>query len=57
MWRALREEGVFVNPIISPAVPPGESLIRISIMATHSEEQLSRGLKIIEKVGKQQGVI
>jgi 8-amino-7-oxononanoate synthase len=52
MWRMLHEEGIFVNPIVSPAVPPGQALLRLSVMATHTEEQLRFALDKIEKVGK-----
>lgn len=57
MWRELQTEGIFVNPIISPAVPPGQALIRVSIMATHVQEQLQHALDIFEKTGKKLGII
>ncbi len=57
MCKYLFENGVFVNPIISPAVPPGRELLRTSYMATHTEEQLDKVLKAFEKVGKQLGII
>ena len=57
MCRLLFEHGVFVNPVVSPAVPPGRELLRTSYMATHTEEQLDRVLSAFEKVGKQLGVI
>ncbi len=41
-WRMLLEEGVFVNPVTTPAVPPGMDLLRCSFMATHTEEQVDR---------------
>lgn len=53
----LFEEGVFVNPVISPAVPPESTLIRFSLMATHTKEQLDRALAAIEKVFKANGII
>jgi 7-keto-8-aminopelargonate synthetase-like enzyme len=56
-WKLLFENGVFVNPVISPAVSPGRQLLRTSYMATHTNEQLERVLKIFEKVGKQLGLI
>lgn len=56
-WRLLFENGVFVNPVISPAVAPGRQLLRTSYMATHTDEQLDRVLGIFEKVGKQVGLI
>lgn len=47
--RMLLDEGVFVNPVVPPAVPPGDTLIRFSLMATHTEAQVDTA---IEKVGK-----
>lgn len=42
--KALLENGVYVNPVVSPAVNPGESLLRTSYMATHTREQLDYAL-------------
>jgi len=56
-WRLLFDNGVFVNPVISPAVSPGHQLLRTSYMATHTDEQLDCVLEIFEKVGKQVGLI
>ncbi len=56
-WKALFENGVFVNPVLSPAVPQGMQLLRTSYMATHTDEQLNRVLEIFAKVGRQLGVI
>jgi 7-keto-8-aminopelargonate synthetase-like enzyme len=57
MCKLLFENGVFANPVISPAVPPGRELLRTSYMATHTEEQLDKVLGAFEKVGRQLGVI
>jgi len=57
MVQRLHEEGVFVNCVLSPATPPGRALIRTSLMATHTHEQLSRALDAIEKVGRQVGLV
>jgi 8-amino-7-oxononanoate synthase len=57
MCRLLFEQGVFVNPVISPAVPPGRELLRTSYMATHTDEQLDRVLQAFRDVGKKVGVI
>ena len=46
----LFEEGVFVNPVVSPAVPGNSSLIRMSVMATHTRSQLDEAIEKIEKV-------
>lgn len=53
----LQDEGVFVNPVIAPAVPPGRALIRTSLMATHTNEHLDRALEAIERVGREMGLI
>ncbi|MBN1485485.1 MAG: pyridoxal phosphate-dependent aminotransferase family protein [Chloroflexia bacterium] len=57
MWRRLYDEGVYVNPIIEPAVPPGMSLLRTSYMATHTDQQMDRVLEIFAQVGREVGVI
>jgi 7-keto-8-aminopelargonate synthetase-like enzyme len=56
-WRELTERGIFANPIIAPAVPRGQALIRTSYTATHTEEQLDFVLETFKVVGKQLGVI
>jgi len=56
-WKALTEAGLFTNPIISPAVPPGQALIRTSFTATHTDEQLDKVLEIFYKVGKKFAII
>jgi 8-amino-7-oxononanoate synthase len=55
--RRLHDEGVFVNCVLSPATPPGRALIRTSVMATHTREQLSRALDAVEKVGREAGLV
>jgi 8-amino-7-oxononanoate synthase len=57
MCKFLFENGVFVNPVVSPAVPPGREMLRTSYMATHTEEQLDRVLDAFKKVGKQLSLI
>lgn len=57
LWRLLREAGVFTNPVIYPAVPKDQSLIRTSYSATHSDEDLDTVLAGFEKCGKQLGII
>ena len=47
--RELFDEGVFVNPVVSPAVPSDSTLIRFSLMATHTKEQLDFALDKIQK--------
>lgn len=56
-WKMLFEAGVFVNPVISPAVAPGHQLLRTSYMATHTNDQLDHVLDIFGKVGKDLGII
>ncbi len=51
--RLLFQQGVFVNPVIPPAVPPGMSLLRTSYMATHTREDLDRVLAAFRTVGEQ----
>jgi 8-amino-7-oxononanoate synthase len=53
----LQDEGVFVNPVVAPAVPPGSAMIRTSYMATHTREHLDRALEAFEKVGRDLGAI
>ncbi len=57
MVRRLEEEGVFANPVITPAVPPGRAMIRTSYMATHTREHLDVALEAFKKVGRELGVI
>ncbi|MBC7235338.1 MAG: pyridoxal phosphate-dependent aminotransferase family protein [Chloroflexi bacterium] len=56
-WKALREAGIYVNPVIPPAVPPNQSMLRTSYMATHTDEQLDFVLDTFKKVGTQLGLI
>lgn len=53
----LFEEGIFVNPVVSPAVAPNDTLIRFSLMATHTKEQLDYALEKIGKVFKKYNLI
>lgn len=55
--RDLSEEGVFVNPVVSPAVAPHDTLIRFSLMATHTKEQVTIGLEKIQKVFRKYNLI
>jgi 8-amino-7-oxononanoate synthase len=57
MTMRLQEEGVFANPVITPAVPPNRALIRTSYMATHTRDQLDRSLEVFAAVGRELGVI
>ena len=53
----LLEEGIFVNPVVSPAVAPQDTLIRFSLMATHTKEQVTAALEKIEKVFRKYDII
>lgn len=57
MTKMLLEEGVFVNPVVTPAVPKEDCLIRFSLMATHTYEQVDVALDKFEKVGKKLGIL
>jgi 8-amino-7-oxononanoate synthase len=56
-WKELFENGVFTNPIISPAVAPGSAILRTSYTATHTDKHLDRVLEIFEKTGRKMGII
>ncbi|WP_165026220.1 serine palmitoyltransferase [Dysgonomonas sp. ZJ279] len=55
--KMLFEEGIFVNPVVSPAVAPNDTLIRFSLMATHTKEQVDIAFDKIGKIFKQLGVL
>jgi len=57
MCLTLQDQGVFVNPVIYPGVEIGNALLRVSLMATHSFEQIDRALHIFEQVGRHLGLI
>ncbi|MBC8313321.1 MAG: pyridoxal phosphate-dependent aminotransferase family protein [Candidatus Cloacimonetes bacterium] len=57
MWKMLANEGIFINPVIPPAVPQNDCLIRTSFMATHTDKQLEFALDKFKKVGKKLGII
>ena len=51
------DNGVFINPVIPPACAPQDTLVRFALMATHTEEQVERGVKILKKVFQDLGII
>ncbi len=57
LTKMLLDEGVFVNPVVSPAVSKDDTLIRFSLMATHTKEQINTALEKFEQVGKKLGII
>jgi 8-amino-7-oxononanoate synthase len=50
LWKALWDAGVFVNVAVHPAVPPGEAMLRTSVMATHDRATLDEALAAFAKV-------
>ena len=56
-WKNLFERGVYVNPVVSPGVPPNRALIRTSYMATHTDKELDQILEIAEQEGRKLGII
>jgi 8-amino-7-oxononanoate synthase len=57
LTRMLLEDGVFVNPVVSPAVPKEDCLIRYSLMATHTKEQVEISIEKITKAAKALGIL
>jgi 8-amino-7-oxononanoate synthase len=58
MWKSLLDDySIYVNPFITPGVPPKQQVLRTSYMATHERAHLDRALEAFEKVGKKFGVI
>ena len=55
--KMLFEEGIFVNPVVPPAVAPNDTLIRYSLMATHTIEQIDRSIESITAVFKKTGAL
>jgi 8-amino-7-oxononanoate synthase len=55
--RWLHDEGMFINPVVPPAVPAGRTLIRLSVTAAHTEEQLAWALEKIAEAGRRFGFV
>ncbi len=55
--KRLQEEGIFVNPVVAPGVPPGDEILRLSLMATHTFGQIDRALDKFQLVGRELGLI
>ena len=53
----LMDDGVFVNPVVSPAVSSEDTLIRYSLMATHTFDQIDESILKISKAARQLGII
>lgn len=56
LTKMLLDEGVFVNPVVSPAVPSTSSLIRYSLMATHTKEQIETSIEKMYRISEKLGV-
>ncbi len=56
-WRQLHDEGVFTNPVVPPAVPPDEGMIRTSYMATHTFAELDKVADVFARLGRAAGVL
>ncbi|HUG40281.1 MAG TPA: pyridoxal phosphate-dependent aminotransferase family protein [Longimicrobiales bacterium] len=56
-WKELFDAGVFTNPVTPPAVPENSCRLRISLMATHTDEQVDHVLEAFAQVGRQMAVI
>jgi 7-keto-8-aminopelargonate synthetase-like enzyme len=57
LWKFLRDKGIFTTPVIYPAVPQGQALIRTSYSAAHTDEELDTILAAFEEGGKALGII
>jgi 8-amino-7-oxononanoate synthase len=57
IWRKLFDAGVFTNPVVPPAVPPSACRLRVSVMATHTTDQVDFALEQFALVGRELGVI
>ncbi len=56
-WKALFDNGVYANPIRSPAVPPDSALLRTSYMSVHTDSELDQVLSICKREGQKLGII
>ena len=54
--KALQDKGVFVNPVVSPAVPSESSLIRLSLMSTHSFGQIEEAVDKMKETALMLGI-
>jgi 8-amino-7-oxononanoate synthase len=56
-WRALWDEGIFTTPALPPGVPAGQGIIRTSVNADHTPEQIDRLIEVFSRIGKYLGVV
>jgi len=57
LTKLLLEAGIFINPVVPPAVPKNDTLIRFSLIATHTHEQIDRAVENIHKMSKMLGIL
>jgi 8-amino-7-oxononanoate synthase len=57
LTQMLLADGIFVNPVVSPAVPKQDCLIRFSLMATHTNDQVDIAVEKITRVSKILGIL
>ena len=57
MWRRLEADGVYASLVLPPAVPPGRCILRLTVMATHTREQVDRAVLAIAAAGREAGVL
>lgn len=57
LTKMLMDDGVFVNPVVTPAVSPEDTLIRYSLMATHTFDQIDESIEKISKAARQLAII
>jgi 8-amino-7-oxononanoate synthase len=56
-WKELFENGVYTNPVLSPAVPSDRTMLRTSFMAIHTDQELDRAAEIMQRMGRKVGVL
>jgi 8-amino-7-oxononanoate synthase len=56
-WKKTYEAGVYTNCFVPPSVPEGQCLLRSSVIATHTEEQIDRALEIMHETGRELDLI
>ena len=56
-WRAMLDAGIYVNVAVPPATPNGVSLLRCSLCAVHTREQLEHMVEVMTGIGRQFGVL
>jgi 8-amino-7-oxononanoate synthase len=56
-WKALLENGIYTNAVLTPAVPRGQGMLRTSYIATHTDEQLDHALELLGELGRKHKII